>query len=123
MIFPIMIFPMMYMISDFLLDQKEELDRLDRLYKRAPNAEKKAEIREQREYIYGQGLQALRRHEHELPNCVRQYYLGNSLEPTVDQITQELKKIHGGYKRFPREMVTVTLVILITLFTILAIFL
>lgn len=115
------IIPLCYMISDFLLDSKTELDRLNKLYKKASSSESRTEIKEQQGYIFNQGLQALRRHEYELPNCVRQYYLGNGPKPTMDQISQELKNMSGMHRKINRTISYAVVAFLVTVLFLLAI--
>jgi len=118
-----MISPILYTISDFLMDQKEEIKRWERLCRRAGTAEKKTEIEEQKSYAYNQGLQALRRHERELPNCVRRFYLGNGPKPSMAQVSQELQKMnHYSDYKFNRRVIkaaviaTIAILFLLTLF-------
>ncbi len=101
MIFPLII---LYSISDFLLDQKASLTKLDKLFKKAKSEDRRTEIREQQEYIFNQGLQALRRHECELPNCIRQYFLGNKPKPETDQIVQESHEICEMHRKINRTI-------------------
>ena len=115
--------PILYMISDFLMDQKEKLDRLDSLHKKARNSDWRAEISEQRQYAYNQALQALRRHEREIPNCVRGYFLGNSKKPGMDEITSELQKMnrYGNYK-FNKRVIKGVLITVMAILLLLALF-
>lgn len=102
-----------YMISDYLLDQKAELDRLDKLYEKATSEDRRAEIKEQRAYIYNQGLQALRRHKSELPDCVRQYYLFDGPKPTVEQMSRGLKRIHQEHQKPSSSFLALVWIIII----------
>ncbi len=99
-----MIFPLMYNVSDFLLDQKDHLNRLDALYKKATTEARRIEIQEQREYIYNQGLQALRRYSGQLPDSVRQYYLEDEARPETDQIVQESHDISEMHRKSNRTI-------------------
>jgi len=104
------------------MDQKEKLDRLDSLHKKARDSDWRAETQEQREYAYNQGLQALRRHETEIPACVREYYLGNAKKPTMNEISFDLQRMnrYSDYKtskRIIKVAVIITMVILL-LFTL-----
>ena len=115
MIIPI---PILYTVSNFLMDQKDSLKRLD-AKKRAHNSSKHMEIQEQKEYLYNQGLQALHRHRTKIPTCVRTYYLDNAREPSINEINSELRKMNRyrdyKFKRVIRIMV-------ISIFAILLLF-
>ena len=115
MIFP---FVILYSISDFLMDQKDELVRLDRLYKKR----KDSEIKKQQEYVYRQGLEALSRHREKTPKCVKDYYLGVRKKPEMDQISQELQKMNYSDYQFTKKLIRIIVMVVITLMTILAIF-
>jgi len=117
-----MLFPILYMISDFLIDQKTELARLDKLFKKAESEDRRAEIKEQQEYIFNQGLQALRRHEHEIPSCVWIYYLGKGPRPSMDLVSKELQGIHGMRRKTNRQIAYAVVAFLVTVLSLLAIF-
>lgn len=104
------------------MDQKDELNRLDGLHKKAKTQDRRMEIKEQQEYIFNQGLQALRRHERELPHCVRAYYLGSREKPSMDEISSELQKInYSDYKSDKRVIKGVVIATIIVL-TVIALF-
>lgn len=118
MIFPFIPFIFLYSISDFLIDQKDELVKFDRIYKER----KDSEIKDLRKYIYNQGLQALRIHERKLPKCIKDYYLGLRGKPEMDQISKELQKMNYSDYQFTGKLVRIIVMVVITLMTILAIF-
>jgi len=89
--------PMLYKASDFLLDQKSELDRFDDLRRKARTESQKAEIREQQEYLYNQGLRAINRFDREIPSSVKSYYLGNAERPSMEKVSEELREITVDY--------------------------
>lgn len=120
MIFPLIV---LYGIFDFLLGSKAELARLDKLFKKAKSVDRRAEIREQQEYIFNQGLQALRRHEHELPQSVRKYFLNNGPKPTMEQVSQELQKMNYSDSKFNKRTIKGVVVATIVIFTLIALFL
>lgn len=119
MIFPLIV---LYGIFDFLLDSKAELARLNKLFKKAKSEDRRAEIREQREYVYNQGLQALRRHERELPKCVRDYYLGFRGKPSMDEISSELQQMNYGDDRFNKRIIRAVVIAIITVLCLINLF-
>lgn len=117
MILPIVIFPISYMISDFLLDQMREIQRLEKLSKKTKDSDKKAELREQKTYLYNQGLQALRRYEGKVPECVKEYFLRNGKKPAIEEIVKEFK----DRRRVNYKLIRIVIAALIVLLTILAV--
>lgn len=117
MILPII--PLLYTVIDFLLDQKREIARLERkrLLKRKTDPGRSLEIKEQQQYLYSQGLQALRRHEDRVPDCVRTHFLADGSRPTIDEIAKELK----DKRRMNYKLIRIIVVALIIALTILAI--
>ncbi len=113
MIFPIIL----YTISDFLLDQKKEIKRLDSLNKKVKNPDRKAELREQKTYLYNQGLQALRRHEDRVPDCVKTHFLVDGPKPTINEIVKEFK----DRRRVNYKLIRIIILASIFVLTILAI--
>lgn len=112
-----------YIITDFLIDQKAELRRLDKLYRKAKTEDRKAEIKEQQTYIYNQGLQAMQRHSYEIPSCVKKYFLGTGSKPSLDMVSQELQNIHGMRRRTNRRVAYFIVASFIIVLTFIAIFL
>ena len=113
--------PMLYEASDFLMDQKSELDRFDELRKKARTESRKTEIAEQQEYLYNQGLRAINRFSREVPDCVKSYYLGNAKKPSMEKVSQELREITLDYKKINRKISYVVVTALLVLALILAI--
>ena len=113
--------PILYKINDFLMDQKNELDKFDMLRRKAKTESRKAEIREQQEYLYSQGLQALHRYHREVPPSVKGFYLGNRKKPSTQKISKELEKIVVNYRQINRKVAYITVAILFTILFVIAI--
>jgi len=111
----------LYTATDFVIDEKKEIERLGKLYKKASSPEEQAEINEQIAYVYSQGLSACYRFKREVPECVRAYYLGSREKPSVDEITSELQKInyYSGYK-FNKRVIKGVIIATIIILTVIA---
>lgn len=112
-----------YMITDFLLDQKKEMARIDKLCGKIENIDRRLELKEHKQYIYNQGLQALRRNEDKIPECVKTFFLLDGPEPTVDEVMTELKGLHTSASIGPKRLGYWLIVIIVIVLTLLAIFL
>lgn len=112
-----------YMISDFLLDTRKEMARIDKLSAKTQDIDRRQEFQEQRLYLYNQGLQAMRRNEHRVPECVKDYFLAGGQEPTMDDVMTELKDIHTSSSMGPKKLVYWLIVLIVIILTVLAIFL
>jgi len=109
-----------YSISDFLIDKKKEIKRLERLYRKS-NSQNKPEIREQIEYAYRTGLYACNRFRREIPDCVRKYFLGYRKRPAQDEITSEIQEINWSRNyQLIQRIVRITTIVIVTILTILA---
>ena len=112
---------MSYKIYDFLIDQKGELNNLEKELRECKSEERIAEIKRQETYTYSQGLDAMRRYERELPNCIKAYYLGNAEKPSMEKISAELQKIVVDHKTINRNISYVTVAIIFTILFVIAI--
>ena len=117
--------PILYLISDYLMDQKDSLNRLDVLHKRTHNSDKRREIQEEKKYLYDQGLRVLHcRHREKIPTCIKAYYLGTTKKkPSMDEINSELRRInrYRDYKLNLRVIrgVVITIMAILLLFALL----
>lgn len=121
------------MVADYLIDNKKELNRLDGLYNkhskgndfstRERSKERCIEIKEERQIVYERGLNALSRYATEVPQCVRDYYLKSRPEPTIDEIMNQLQKIHHAHRPVSKRAIYIVMISLVIIFTILAILL
>ena len=112
---------MSYDIHNFLIDQKCELHNLSVMRKKAKGQSEREEIKRQQTYLYNQGLDAMRRYERELPNCIKAYYLGNAEKPSMEKISAELQKIVVDHKTINRNISYVTVAIIFTILFVIAI--
>ena len=85
-------FQVKYLLTDFLIDQKKACMRLEKRKIKTGDKYKKEEIQEEINYLYGQGLQALRYNSKVVPQCVKTFYLSGGLEPGLDKINSESSK-------------------------------
>lgn len=114
-------FPVLYTAVDFLLDQKELVEKFMKAAKKRRNKK----LKELSTYNYELGLQALRRWERQIPKCVKLYYLGKTKKPTAEEITggfQGLRNEREEEKRL-MEIVKIGVYLIILVLTLLAIFL
>lgn len=112
-------FIVLYTISDFLMDQKKEIARLERirLHKKKTDPDRYQEIKEQQQYLYNQGLQALRRYEDKVPDSVKTYFLTGKKEPAMGEIAKESK----DKRRMNYKLIRIIILASIFVLTILAI--
>ena len=107
----------LYTITDFLIDERKEIEKLERLYKKARSPERQAEIKEQIQHTYSKGLHACNGYKREVPNCVKEYFIGSREKPTSDEIRKGFK----GGKPLNYKLIQVIVTALIVIGTILAI--
>ena len=110
-------FPVLYTAVDFLLDQKELVEKFMKAAKKRRNKK----LKELSTYNYELGLQALRRWERQIPECVKLYYLGKTKKPTTEQIISEFQKMDHGDK-FIEKAIKGAVIAAITILSIIAFF-
>jgi len=104
-----------YMISDFLIDQMEELKKYHTMLERKDlTAKKRAEIKRMQAYLYNQGITAINRYSREVPDCVKSYYLGNKPKPSVSKISKELSEISVHYSKINYKLAYIIVALLVT---------
>lgn len=113
--------PVLYMAVDFLLDQKE----LSEKFMEAAKKRRNKELKGLSTYSYELGLQALRRWERQIPECVKFYYLGKAQKPTTKEIIEGLQGLRNEREEEKRLMkiVKIGVYLIILVLTLLAIFL
>jgi len=114
----ILFFPVLYMAVDFLLDQKE----LSEKFMEAAKKRRNKELKELSTYNYELGLQALKRWERQIPECVKLYYLGKTKKPTTEQIISELQKMNQSDNGFIEKAIKGAVIATITILTLIALF-
>lgn len=72
---------MLYTVKDFLIEQKEQIEKLEKQLEEIPNEDRKALIKSQIAIYFKQGLEALTRFEHDCPKPIRDYFLGYREDP------------------------------------------
>lgn len=107
----------LYTITDFLLDERKEIEKLEKLHKKTRSPERQAEIKEQIQHIYSKGLHACNGYKREIPDCVKEYFLGNREEPTLDEMIKGFK----GRKPLNYKLIQAIVMTIIVIATILAI--
>jgi len=114
-------FPVLYMAVDFLLDQKELAEKL----RKAAKERRNRKLKELSTYNYELGLQALRRWERQIPECVKLYYLGKASRPSTEEIIDGFQKFRNEREEEKRLMkiVKIGIYLFILVLTLLAIFL
>ena len=113
---------LMYKISDFLMDQKNELSNLERTLKdKHISDSKRIAIQEQATYLYSQGLRAMERYGREVPQSVKSFYLGNKQKPTRDKITKELSEINIDYGKINHRIAYIIVAVVLGSLFVLAI--
>ncbi len=121
MIFPII--PILYTAMDFLIDQKERIEDLEKKLERTTNENRKALIKAQIEIYYEQGLEALARLENDTPKSVRDYFLGfRKNKPDWNEISTEVINQHQDMKKLDNKIVYISISVAIGILTILAFF-
>ena len=70
------IIPMLYTTTDFLIDQKEQIEKLEKQLKKTPNENRRALIKSQIAIYYQEGLEVLARFEHDIPKSTKDYFMG-----------------------------------------------
>jgi len=113
--------PVLYTAVDFLLDQKE----LSEKFMEAAKKRRNKELKELSTYNYELDLQALRRWERQIPDCVKLYYLGKAQKPTTEEIIESFKGLRNEREKEKRLMNIVKIAVYLTILilTLLAIFL
>lgn len=113
------------MAVDFLLDQKELILKLKKAARKRRDKNTKKKLEELSTYNYELGLQALRRWESQIPDCVKLYYLGKAQKPTTEEIIEEFQGLRNEKEEEKRLMkiVKIGVYLIILVLTLLAIFL
>ena len=112
---------MSYRIYDFLIDQKGELNNLEKELRECKSEERIAEIKRQQTYLYNQGLRAMRRYSRDVPDSIKSYYLGNAEKPSLEKISGELRKIVVDHKTINRNISYIMFAIVFTILFLMAI--
>jgi len=112
---------MSYKIYDFLLDQKSEIDKIEKELRECKSEERIAEIKGQQTYLYNQGLRAMSRYSRDVPDSIKSYYLGNAEKPSLEKISGELQKIVVDHRTINRNIAYVTVAIIFTILFVIAI--
>ncbi len=121
MILPII--PILYSAMDYLMDNKERIEDLEKKLERTTNENRKALIKTQIEIYYGQGLEALARFENDTPKSVRDYFLGQRKDkPDFQEISNEMKEIHYHSQSLDSKVVYISISIALGILTILYFF-
>lgn len=121
MILPII--PILYSAMDYLMDQKERIEELEKKLERTANENRKALIKAQIEIYYEQGLEALARFENDTPKSVRDYFLGyRKTKPDFNEISMEMAREHPDMKKLDSKIVYISISIALGILTILYFF-
>ena len=112
-----------YMIVDYLLEQKERIEKLEQKLKTTTNEARKPLIKAQIEIYFQQGLEALTWYERDCPKSVRDYFLGHRQDrPDYQEISTEMADRVEIDRNLNSKIVYISLAIGIGILTVLYFF-
>ena len=116
-----MIMPVYYDVEDFIVDSRDEIDRLDNQYKKEKNADLRLMISKERDYAYKRGREMIEANKRSVPSCAIKYFEGKRNKPTLEEMQKGWERKHPLMMPIDRRVIRVSVYIALTILTILAI--
>jgi len=111
------------MITDFLMEEKGRILKLEKELKGVKSESRKGLIKAQIAVYFQEGLEALARFEQDTPKSVRDWFLGyRKNKPGFDEISSEMVGKRTADRRLDSKLVYIALAIAIGVLSVLYFF-